>query len=235
MKDTATFRRTAVSVSLIAAVLTSAAWTLTLPPFPDGSTERLAAIDEAGTSATVSAVFFTVSQLFMLGAVLGIAHLIRRGSPVLSNLGGAVAVMGTLGHAIFGGTNLITLSMARDTANREIHAALLEDFESSPMMTFAAVGLLGTVIGLLLLSIGMFRSRAVPRWIPVLIWAFLVVEFVGTALSDYATYASIIALAIAFGALARQVWQSPRRDWALVDEESDALAGVRSSAADARA
>lgn len=229
MKDTATFRRTAVVASLVAAVITSAAWTLTLPPFPSGYAERLAAIDEAGASATVSAVFFAVSQLFMLGAVLGIAHLIRRGTPVLSNLGGAVAVIGTLGHALFGGTNLITLQMAEDEANRELYAGLLEDFESSPMMAFAAAGLIGTVLGLLLLSIGLFRARVVPRWVPALIWVFLVVEFVGTSLSDYAVYVSLLALAIAFGALAVHARQTPRHDWD-VAESHDALPGDRYSA-----
>ncbi len=214
MKDTATFRRTAVGLSLIAAVITSAIWTLTMPEFPTDYSERLAAIDEAGASGTVSAVFFCVSQLFWLGAVLGMAHLIRRGSPALSNIGATVAVVGTLAHAVFGGVNLITLRMAQDTGNRELYAALIEDFESSPMMGFAIAGLLGTVLGLLLLSIGLFRSRVGPRWIPVLLWAWLVVEFVGTGLSDYASYVSAIALAFAFGALARHVWQSPASDWA---------------------
>ncbi len=217
MKDTATFRRTAVGLSLFAAVITSAIWTLTMPEFPADQAERLAAIDEAGSSGTVSAVFFCVSQLFWLGAVLGIAHLIRRGSPALSSIGGAVAVVGTLAHAIFGGVNLITLGMAQDTANRDLYAELIEDFESSPMIGFAIAGLLGTVLGLLLLSVGLFRSRVVPRWIPVLLWAFLVVEFVGTGLSDYASYVSAIALAFAFGALARHVWQSPASEWAVAE------------------
>ncbi len=213
MKDTATFRRSVAALCVVAGALTSAIWTLTMPPFPDGHAERLAAIDEAGNGAAVSAAVFAGSQVFMLGALLGIAHLVRRGAPVLSNLGGAIAVLGTMGHAVFGGAGLLTLSMAADSEHRDVHARLLEDFESSPMMAFAAVGLLGTVLGFLLLSIGLFRSRVVPRWIPVLIWTFLVVEFVGTSLSDYATYVSLLALALAFGALARHTWTTPRESW----------------------
>ena len=220
MKDTAAFRRTAAGASLVAAALTSAAWTLTMPPFPDGYVERLAAIDEAGASGTVSAVFFPISQLFMLGAVLGIAHLIRRGAPVLSNVGAALAVIGVVGHAIFGGANLMMLEMAGDATNREIHAEVLADFESSPMMLFAAAGLIGTVLGFLLLGIGLFRSRVVPRWVPALMWGFLVVEFVGTALSDYATYVSALALAITFGALAQHVWRTPRLEWEVASASS---------------
>jgi len=231
MKDTATFRRNAVAVGLVGAVITSAIWTLLSPPFPDGYADRLAAIDEAGSSAVVSAIFFPISQLFMLAAVLGIAHLIRDRAPVLSNLGGLIAVIGTLGHAVFGGVALITVSMAADAGNREVYAGLLEDFESSPMMIFAAVGFIGTVLGFVLLSIGLLRSRVVARWIPVLMLVFLVVEFVGASLSDYATYVSGLCLLIAFGALAMHVRQTPRADWAVASAEQ----GVATSASgDAR-
>jgi len=223
MKDTATFHRATAGLGLVTAAITSVLWTVLAPPFPPGYVERLAAIDEAGASATVSAFLFTASQLPMLAAVLGIAHLIRRGAPILSNLGGAFAVIGTLGHAVFGGVSLVTLAMAADVDNRVVYAGLVEDVESSPVMVFAAAGLVGTVLGLLLLSVGLWRARAVPRWVPVLVWLFLVVEFVGTALSDYATYVSGVCLLVVFGALAQHVWRTPATAWA----DADVTAAVR--------
>lgn len=213
MRDPATFRRTAAAVGLVGAVITSAVWTLLEPAFPTDYAERLAAIEEGGTSAAISAACFAISQLFMLAAVLGVAHLIRRGAPVLSNLGATISVIGVLGHAVFAGSALMTVTMAADSENRERYAGLIEDFESSPFMAFAAAGLVGTVLGLLLLSIGLWRAHVTPRWIPALLWAFLVVEFVGSALSDYATYASLVCLGLAFGALAAAMWRSPREEW----------------------
>lgn len=213
MKDPAVFRRTAAAIGLVGAVVTSAVWTLLEPAFPSDMVDRLAAIDEGGTGAAVSAAFFPLSQAFMLAAVLGIGHLLRHGAPRLSNLGTSLAVLGILGHCVFAGSMMMTVTMAADEANRELYADLVGDFESSPMIAFAAVGLLGTVLGLLLLSIGLWRSRVTPRWVPAVLWLFLVVEFVGSALSDYARYASLVCLGIAFGALALQVIQSPRSDW----------------------
>ncbi len=213
MKDPALFRRTAAAIGLAGAVVTSAVWTLLEPAFPSDMVERLAAIDEGGTGAAVSAAFFPLSQAFMLAAVLGIGHLLRHGAPRLSNLGTSLAVLGVLGHCVFAGSMLMTVTMAADEANHELYADLVGDFESSPMIAFAAVGLLGTVLGLLLLSIGLWRARVTPRWVPVVLWLFLIVEFVGSALSEYATYASLVCLGIAFGALALQVWRSPRSDW----------------------
>jgi hypothetical protein len=57
-------------------------------------------------------------------------------------------------------------------------------------MLFAAMGLLGTVLGLLLLAIGLLRSRAVAPWIPACLIGFLVVEFVGANLSSWASLAA---------------------------------------------
>jgi len=213
MRDPALFRRTAAVIGLIGAVVTSAVWSLLEPAFPAGYAERLAAIEEGGTGATISAAMFPVSQLFMLAAVLAIAHLIRSGAPILSNLGATLAVVGVIGHAVFAGSALMTVTMAHDPANRDVYASLAEDFESSPFIAFAAAGLLGTVLGLLLLSIGLWRSRVTPRWVPATLWAFLVVEFVGSALSDYAKYVSLICFALAFVAVARTVMEGPRSDW----------------------
>jgi hypothetical protein len=217
LSDTATFRRTATAAGLVVAAVASAASVVLQPPFPDGYAARLAAIHDAGASAAVSAALFTVAQLPMLAAVLGIAHLLRRGAPVASNLGGLLGVLGTFGHAVFGGVALVTVVMAADPAQRAVHAALLQDVESSPLMLFAATGLIGTVLGLLTLSIGLWRSRVVARWVPGTLWVFLVVEFVGTNLSHYATYVSGLCFLAAFGAIARQVWESPRSEWAEAD------------------
>lgn len=215
MRDPAVFRRTAAVIGLIGAVLASAVWTILEPAFPSDQVERLAAIDEGGTGAAVSAAFFPLSQIFMLAAVLAIGHLIRQASPRLSNIGTTLAVLGVLGHCVFAGASLMTVTMAADETNRQVYADLVGDFESSPAMAFAAVGLIGSVLGLVLLSIGLFRSQLVPRWVPVTLGLFLVVEFVGSALSDYATYASLVCLALAFGALARAVAQTPRESWVL--------------------
>jgi hypothetical protein len=194
-------------------VVASTVWTVLEPAFPSDQVERLAAIDDGGTGAAVSAAAFPVSQVFMLAAVLGIGHLLRPGAPRLSNLGATLSVLGVLGHCVFAGASLMTVTMAGDEANREVYAELVADFESSPAMAFAAVGLIGTVLGLLLLSIGLWRARVTPRWVPAALWLFLVVEFIGSGLSDYATYASLICLGAAFGALALHLQRSPRTAW----------------------
>lgn len=224
MKDTANLRRIWTATALVLAAVLSVAWTALQPPFPAGYAERLAAVDQAGTTAMVSAALFALSQLPMLAAVLGIAHVARGRAPLAANLGAALAGIGVFGHAVFGGVSMVTVVMAGDAANRSVYADLLARVESSPVMIFAAAGLLGTVLGLLVLGIGLWRSRAVPRWVPALLWTFLVLEFVGTSLSVYAGHVAGICFLIVFGALAAHVWRSPRDEWAPTPDRGAATA-----------
>lgn len=208
------YRRSVAAAGLVAAAVSSIVWTVTSPEFPDGYEARLGAIAETGTTGLISAAFFAASQLPMLVAILAIAHLARPRSPRAAAAGLTLGVLGVIGHAVFGGISLVSVVMAGDTANRAVHAEILATVESTPaIMMFAVAGLLGTVLGLLVLSIALYRSRAVAPWIPMVLWLFLVVEFVGTGLSDYATYVAGACLLIAFAGLARAVTQTSASDW----------------------
>lgn len=208
------FYRTCTVLGLVAAAAVTVVWTLFEPEFPSGFAARLAAIEEGGPAAQVSAASFAASQLPMLAAVLGLGHVVRAGSPRLASVGSLLAVVGVMGHAVFAGVALVSVEMAADVANREVHAELLAAVEGSPaIVPFAAAGLLGTVLGLLLLSVALFRTRVAPRWVPALLWLFLVLEFVGSNLSDLAGLASVACFVVAFVALAITVQRTPREVW----------------------
>lgn len=194
--------RTLVATSLVATALLSATSVLLQPEFPADRADQLTAIADAGTTATVSAIAFTLAQLPFLVAFVGVAALTRDRRPVLSAVGGVLAVLGGFGHAVFGGVAMVQLEMAADRDNVAVHADVLGAVESSPAVIFMALGLVGTVLGLLLLSIALWRAGVGPRWVPPLVWVFLVVEFVGTNVSDSATYVSGICYLLALGGLA---------------------------------
>lgn len=229
MRNTAAFRRTAGAVALVAAALLMVVSVVFAPDFPAGFADRLAAVDEGGTSAAVSAVTFALAQLPFLIGVLAIGHLLRDGAPVLSNVGTSLAVLGGFGHCVFGGISMAMLAMAADAPNRAIHADLLERIESGPAVVFMAMGLIGTVLGILLLAIGLFRARVVPRWVPILLWAFLAVEFAGGALSEWASSVSVVIYLIALTAIAVAVWSSPISRWEMRPVASDVAPKLRES------
>ena len=121
-------------------------------------------------------------------------------------------MLGCFGHTVFGGISMTYLMMAHDEGNRGVYADLMNRLQGSPVMLFSAVGLLGTVLGLLLLGIGLFRSGTGPVWVGPATWAFLLVEFVGSAVSSHASYLSVLLLGAAFFALAGVVGRVPAEE-----------------------
>ena len=191
---TATPARLFAATCLVVTALLSAISVLAQPEFSADPAERLAAIDAAGSSGVVSLLAFVLAQLPFMVAAVAIAMMARDRSPRLAIAGGAFAVVGGFGHAVFGGIGLAYLAMSSDAANRAAFADVVTEVESGLAVIFMAAGLLGTVIGLVLLGIALFRSRVVPRWIPVALWLFIFTEFVLTNFSDWASPAAASAL-----------------------------------------
>jgi hypothetical protein len=210
MKNSATFRHHSAAIGLLTGAILSTISVITAPEFPAGFQERLAAINAAGA---VSSLAFTLAQLPLLVGVLGIGHLLRSRAPILSNLGTSLAVIGVFGHSVVGGLSMAYLAMAADEQNRSAHAALMEGIESGPVRLFMAMGLLGTVVGVLLLAIGLWRAQVPPRWAAASLGAFLLVAFAGSALSDRAELVSLVFYLPAFTALAVTLWRSPTEAW----------------------
>jgi hypothetical protein len=197
---------------LVTTALLSVVSLMTMPEWPDGFDALLATIHDNPTTSQISALTFVLAQLPFLVAVIAISGLVIPRHRILGSLGVVLGVVGAFGHSVYGGVAMTQLAMAEDTAHHAVHADVLADLESSPLVVFMAMGLVGTVLGLLLLSVGLWRSHASPSWIPAALGLFLVTEFVGTAITDWAAYASSVLYLAAFTGLAATIWQRPAVD-----------------------
>jgi hypothetical protein len=196
--------RILAAVCLIVTALLSVVSVLLQPEFPSDPADRLAAVAESGTAGTTSLLAFALSQLpFMIAAVAiaALAASVRRTAVV----GCVLAVLGGFGHAVFSGIGLAYLGMSGDAANRDAMGAVVESIETGPAVVFMAMGLVGTVLGIILLGVALFRSGSVPRWIPVTLWAFVLTEFVGAGLSEWASPAAGLLYLAAFTGLALEL------------------------------
>ncbi len=225
--DGASFRRDIAATALVVSALLGLLSVALQPDFPADHARRLAALDAAGAGAAVSAVAFLLQQLPFAVAVLGLGHLLRQRAPRLSTTGVVLGVLGAFGHTVFGGLSMAYLLMAGDPSRRTAYAALYERIESSPVMLFAIAGLAGTVLGLLLLTIALFRTALVPRWVPSLLVAFLVLEFAGSAVSAYASEVAGACALIAFTALALRIHRMPVAAWRAVTRPGSRLPSPR--------
>jgi hypothetical protein len=222
MKNPAAFRRNSAAIGLLTSAVLTTISVMASPAFPSGYQERLAAINAGGS---IGAVTFTLAQLPFLAGVLGIGHLLRGHAPILSNVGTSLAVIGAFGHSVGGGLAMAYLAMAADEQHRAAHAAVMQYIESGPAVAFMAMGLLGTVFGILLFAFGLWRTKVSPRWVAPFLVAFLLVAFAGSAVSERAEHLSLVLYLPAFAALAVTVWRSPIESW-----RSGVDCGVRTGA-----
>jgi DMSO/TMAO reductase YedYZ heme-binding membrane subunit len=214
MRNPATYRRGAAALCLVLAGVLSATFIVlaAAPGWGSDGVARLQAVADAGGRATASFLAFVTYQLPLMIGLLGVAHLLRGRTPLLANLGGTLAAVGAIGYAVYGGSQLIIPAMVADQANLELFAQLRADAE--PLTEpFAALGMVGSVVGLLLLSIALWRAKLGPRWIPVTLWVFFAVEFVGTAISPAAGPVSAALLLVALVSLGVLVQRSPVSAW----------------------
>lgn len=205
--------RTAVAISLVVGAALIVVSVLLMPDFSGGHRERLEAIAAAQATSTISSMSFTVSQLFLAVGLVGVAHLVRSHVPVLATVGAVLVVLGGFGHAVYGGVNLVMLSMAQDAAAIDVHVAVLQRVESGVTIPFMAAGLLGTVLGFIVLGVAVWRGGLGPRWVGPAMIVWVVLEFVGSNFSQWAGYASGALYAVIFGALAHAVLQSSISHW----------------------
>ena len=209
----ARFTRAAVAGSFVVGAVLTVVSILLMPDFSGSHAESLQAIADAGSAATISAFGFTASQLFLAVALVGLAHLLRDRSPVLAILGATLALLGAFGHAVYGGVNLIMLLMADDLGALSTHVGILERSEQGLAVPIMAVGLLGTVLGFILLGVAVWRSGLGQRWVGPAMLLWVPLEFVGSGLSQWASYASGVLYAAIFVALALAVLQSSIGHW----------------------
>jgi hypothetical protein len=213
MRNTAALTRSTVAASLATCAVLTVVSVLLMPDFSGGEAQWLQEIAAAPTASAISAMLFVGSQLPFAVGLVGVAHLLRHRTPVLAALGAVLVVLGGFGHAAYGGVNLVMLEMAKDTANTAVHAGVLSGVGSGLAVPFMAAGLLGTVLGLVLLGIAVWRAGVGPRWLGPVLVLFVVVEFAGAGLSVWAGYASAALFGVGFLTLALVVARSATPVW----------------------
>ncbi|HET8617204.1 MAG TPA: hypothetical protein VFL94_16910 [Actinomycetales bacterium] len=213
MKNTAALARGTVVASLAICGVMTVISVLLMPDFSGGEAAWLSAIAAAPVASAVSGLLFAGSQLPFAVGLAGVAHLLRDRTPVLAALGALLAVLGGFGHAVYGGVNLVMLKMADDPSHVDVHVGVLKGVGSGVAVPFMAMGLLGTVLGLVLIGVATWRAQLGPRWLGPVLIAFVVVEFAGAGISAWAGYASGVLFLLGFSTLALTVARSRTAAW----------------------
>ena len=113
----------------------------------------------------------------LLGAVLGIAHLVRPRKPALANVAGPIAAVGTMAMA---GWAVITFGLDDGLGrnpNRAAMVSLYHDVTNSADVAPNIVLMFLMMLAVIALSVGLYRARVVPRVLAVLLGVSMVALF----------------------------------------------------------
>lgn len=150
---------------------------LLLPPRPEDSLQALQLVAEHRPIYTGLVTVGTLAVPLMAAAFWIMTGVARERMPRLGTAARALLMAGMWG---FLGMHVVLLTQVPLSAagTQGAGATTLEAIEGSALMggLFLLPFLVGCTLGLLLLIVALFRS-ALPRWVPLTMLAFLVVDF----------------------------------------------------------
>lgn len=186
------------TITLIAAPLFGLLGLLLLPTVPAEPAQQLAVIAEAADRWLTANLVFITSQVLLVPAMLLLAWLLRSAG---SRTGAAGAILMSLGAVLHVGVlGFVTAQLP--IAQADATFAVEEMFGAA----FAALlipTLLTTYVGVILVAIGVWRTRIAPRWAPITLVVGPIMEFV----EPIGTHGLFGMWALGFGAIAWRIWR----------------------------
>jgi hypothetical protein len=158
-------------------------------------------------------------------AVLGLMHMLREREVAWGHVGGGLALLGLLAYTGIVTMGLVQWQMAAgdsDLLHRLNHTAGIE-------LPFAA-GALAFGVGMVCLSIGLYRARAVQSWMAIAVAVAATCIVVGGFTASGLTFIVGAAfLVVGLGSIGRMVLSESDADWEHTPEYRDfrSLAGMR--------
>lgn len=175
ISDPVHFRRSIGGLSLIIAPLLILAGTYIEPESGDESAAYLRALGENPEAAGVATVLWFLGFIVLTSAVVALIHLIRDRAVVLGHVGGVLAFAGSIALAALVVTGIYDIALGSVIPLQQglaVDKAIGED-PASYWVFIPAI--LGTSIGLVLLTAALWRGGVLPVWVfPVLLMGFVV-------------------------------------------------------------
>jgi hypothetical protein len=213
--DSRRFFRVVVGVCLIASPLTLLASALISPAIESSEADQLAVIAQDPGRYYLFTVLIFVSTALWAPLVLGLMYMVRERAATLGNVGGSLAFVATLvgvGDAV---SQLFIWQMVAPGADRAQMVALLSRFDNAGgAAIFFRIGGPALVIGTIMLSIALYRARAVPAWAAagVALGTFLnIAGFVAS--SNPIVVISSVVLLVSLGWIGRLVLARSDQEW----------------------
>jgi hypothetical protein len=145
---------------------------------PDAVAEQIVMANDHPVHVTAMCLAGTVAVPFMALGFVAAAQVLRARAARTGLVAGVLLVLGMWGFLAVQTAELIQLTAMLDPKGAAA-ATYLHGMDSQPVLgiLFGVPFMLGTVLGMLTLTIGLLVKGGVPRWIPGAWLAFIVLDF----------------------------------------------------------
>src|SRR4051794_559504 len=193
------------AVSMVAAPLFLVASALVSPQLKSDEGAQLDVIAAHATRWYWFTLLLLIGSILLVPALLGIAALLHERSPRLANVGGGLAVLGSLISIGDVMSQFVSWQMVASGADRDQMAALLHRFDNAAGVGVVfSVGGLAVLIGVILLTVGLIRTRVAPAWAAIGLSLATVVNIVAfSSASAAGVTVSWVVLLVAMGYIGR--------------------------------
>jgi hypothetical protein len=178
--DPARFAKVALGGSMIGSGVLGLAAALVWPVIKSDDAAQLGVIAQHPSRFYLCTVLILASSMLLVPALIGLMRLSAERAPRLTNIGGTLSIFGALVAVGDSMTQLVTWQMVGHGADRAQMAALLHRFDNvAGASVVFSLGGIAIVVGMVLLSLALYRSRAVPAWAAAGLVAGTLVEMAG--------------------------------------------------------
>jgi uncharacterized protein DUF4386 len=200
--------RTAMGAAMLLAPLAGVIAAVADPALRDDLDQEIAAIAAHHGRYYVYALAVMISGYLLVPAFLGVLALLRDRATTWSTLAGGLAIAGLLVAVGDGAGELLYWQMGSPRADHAQMVALADRYENALGSSLPyTIGGLATLVGVLLISVALWRTGAVPRWAAVGLVVGSVANVVGfSAASRPTLLASYVVLLAAFVPMAQRLF-----------------------------
>lgn len=228
ISDPRGFRKTVAGFCMIAAPAFLALGELIHPPLEMEAAAQLEVLRDNPDRQYAAHMLFVVSLILAIPALLGLMHLLKNRRPAWGHVGAGLAIVGSIGLAVFVGIEFVTWQVGKAAGgDSAAMTALLDRLnESAGLLPLVLLALMFP-LGLLVLGVGLWQARAAARWEAVLIGIAPVI----TLVSEFSggprliTVGGAVLFLVGLGSVGWRVLTSSDEEW----EQAPEVGALRSA------
>ena len=212
--DSHHFRKMVAGCCMVAAPLLVLAAFVVSPAIHTDAGEQFGAFADHPDRLLISTLATVAAVALMLGATLGMMHMLRERMSAYGHAGGIMALLGLVSYAVFAGASLLAWQMVGDGV-QATDVTAWDGFvgATATVVAVAVVSWIGAV-GFVVLAAGLWRARAVDWWMAAAIAVGSVVIALATPLESVAVgIAGAAVLLVGLGATGMMVLRETDAEW----------------------